>query len=113
MAERKTKKGELTEAELASYGIPPKQPISANGGEPENCGNVAAIPKPVQQERKTLMKASTKDKAEGKIHEVKGKIKEEVGKVTNNPNLEVSGNAEKKAGKVQKWVGRAEKAVGE
>jgi len=98
---------------LASYGIPPKQPTSVNGGEPESCGNVAAIPKPVQQERRTSMKASTKDKAEGNIHEVKGKIKEELGKVTNDPNLEVSGDAEKKTGKVQKWIGRAEKAVGE
>jgi uncharacterized protein YjbJ (UPF0337 family) len=59
------------------------------------------------------MKPSTKDKTEGKLHEVKGKIKEEAGKVTNDPNLEVSGKAEKKAGKVQKWIGRAEKAVGE
>ena len=60
-----------------------------------------------------MMKPSTEDKAEGKIHEVKGTIKEEVGKVTNDPDLEVSGEAEKNAGKVQKWIGRAEKAVGE
>jgi uncharacterized protein YjbJ (UPF0337 family) len=101
MAGRKTKKGKLTEADLACYGIPPKQPISVNGGQPEISGDVAAIPKAVQQERRTLMKASTKDKAEGKIHEVKGKIKEAVGKVTNDPDLEVSGDAEKKAGKVR------------
>jgi uncharacterized protein YjbJ (UPF0337 family) len=60
-----------------------------------------------------VLKPSTKDKAEGKIHEVKGEIKEEVGKVTNDPDLEVSGAAEKNAGKVQKWISRAEKAVGE
>ncbi len=113
MAEPKTKKGKLTEADLASYGIPPKQPKSVNGGEPEGRGSVAAIPKLGQKERRTLMKASTKDKAEGKVHEVMGKIKEEVGKVTNDPNLEVSGDAEKEAGKVQKWMGRAEKAVSE
>ena len=59
------------------------------------------------------MKPSTKDRAEGKLHEVKGRIKEEVGKATNDPNLEVSGKKEKKAGKVQEWIGRAEKAVGE
>jgi uncharacterized protein YjbJ (UPF0337 family) len=59
------------------------------------------------------MKASTQDRTEGKLHDVKGKIKEKIGKATNNPDLEVSGNAEKNAGKVQKWIGRAEKAVGE
>jgi uncharacterized protein YjbJ (UPF0337 family) len=63
--------------------------------------------------RRNIMKASTKDKIVGKIHEVKGKIKEEVGNATTDPNLEVSGNTEKNAGKVQKWIGRAEKAVGE
>jgi uncharacterized protein YjbJ (UPF0337 family) len=59
-----------------------------------------------------MMKPSTQDRTEGKLHEVKGKIKEEIGKATNNPDLEVEGNAEKNAGKVQKWIGRAEKAVG-
>jgi uncharacterized protein YjbJ (UPF0337 family) len=60
-----------------------------------------------------IMKPSTEDKAEGKIHEVKGKIKEEVGKATNDPSLEVSGKAEKNAGKVQNLIGHVEKAVGE
>jgi len=59
------------------------------------------------------MKTSTKDKAEGKIHEVKGKIKEEAGKVMNDPDLEISGDSEKKAGKVQQWISRVEKVVGE
>ena len=59
------------------------------------------------------MKASTQDRTEGKLHEVKGKIREEVGKATNDPDLEVSGNAEKNGGKVQKWIGNAEKIVGE
>ena len=58
------------------------------------------------------MQLSTKDKAQGKLHEVKGEIKKEVGKATNDSDLEVSGEAEKKAGTVQKWIGRAEKAVG-
>jgi uncharacterized protein YjbJ (UPF0337 family) len=49
-----------------------------------------------------MMKPSTQDRTEGKLHEVKGKIKEQVGKVANDPDLEVSGNAEKKASKVQK-----------
>ncbi|HLW89405.1 MAG TPA: CsbD family protein [Terriglobales bacterium] len=60
-----------------------------------------------------MIKPSTQDRTEGKVHEVKGKIKEEVGKATNDPDLEVSGNVEKRIGKVQGWVGRAEKAVGE
>ena len=55
------------------------------------------------------MKPSTRDRTEGKLHEVKGKIKEEIGRATNNRDLEVSGNAEKNAGKVQKWIGRAKK----
>jgi uncharacterized protein YjbJ (UPF0337 family) len=60
-----------------------------------------------------MVKPSTKDRTEGKLHEVKGTIKEEVGKATNKPDLEVSGNTEKNSGKVQKWIGCAEKAVGE
>lgn len=59
------------------------------------------------------MKPSTKDKAEGKIHEVKGIGKEQIGKATNNADLEGSGKAEKNAGKAQKWIGKVEKAVGE
>jgi len=33
MAELKTKEGELTTADLASYGIPPKQPDGPPAGE--------------------------------------------------------------------------------
>ena len=66
-----------------------------------------------QNEEEQLVKPSTQDRTEGKLHEVKGKIKEEVGKATNNPDLEISGNAEKSGGKVQKWIGNAEKIVGE
>jgi len=82
------------------------------------CGNYAFAQRShrrsyYEKGRKEMMKPSTKNKTEGKLHEVKGAIKEEVGKATNDPNLEVSGKAEKKAGKVQKWIGRAEKAVGE
>jgi uncharacterized protein YjbJ (UPF0337 family) len=60
-----------------------------------------------------MLKPSTEDRTEGKLHEVNGNIKEEVGKVTNDPDLENAGNAEKKAGEAQKWIGRSEKAVGE
>ncbi len=46
------------------------------------------------------MKPSTKDKAEGKFHEMKGKVKKQAGQLTNNPGLEAEGTVEKAAGKV-------------
>jgi len=55
------------------------------------------------------MKNSTKDQAEGTLHEVKGKVKEQVGRATNNPNLVEDGQDEKIAGKVQKKIGQVEK----
>lgn len=57
------------------------------------------------------MKDSTKDKIQGKVHEVKGAIKERVGRATNDPDLETEGTAEKIGGKVQKKVGDVEKVV--
>lgn len=59
------------------------------------------------------MKASTKDQAKGRFHEVKGKIKEKVGRVTNNPDLEVQGTNERTAGKIQKKVGQIEQFLGD
>ena len=47
------------------------------------------------------MKPSTKDNAEGKMHQVKGKIKETVGKVVGNDDLEAEGKVENLHGKVQ------------
>jgi uncharacterized protein YjbJ (UPF0337 family) len=55
------------------------------------------------------MKSSTKDKAEGKYHEVKGKIKEMAGDLTDNPKLEAEGTSEKIAGKVQGKIGEVKK----
>jgi len=55
------------------------------------------------------MKNSTKDQAEGTLHEVKGKVKERVGKTTNNPRLQDEGTDEKVAGKAQKKAGQIEK----
>lgn len=104
MAEHRTRDAVLTEAELAIYGIPPKQPVEPTV--------VKSYTTPARRKDK-MMKPSTQDRTEGKLHEVKGKIKEEVGKATNDPDLEVSGEAEKNAGKVQNWVGHVEKAVGE
>ena len=59
------------------------------------------------------MKASTKDQAEGKFHEVKGKVKETAGHLTNNPDLEAEGAAEKLAGKLQDKIGHVEKVLGQ
>jgi uncharacterized protein YjbJ (UPF0337 family) len=59
-----------------------------------------------------MMKPSTEDQAEGKLHEVIGKVKEKVGEATTDPDLEIAGNTEKQAGKVQQVIGRVEKAVG-
>jgi uncharacterized protein YjbJ (UPF0337 family) len=58
------------------------------------------------------MRQGTKDKAQGKFHEVKGRVKEKVGRATNNPHLEAEGIVEKLAGKVQKKIGQGEKVLG-
>jgi uncharacterized protein YjbJ (UPF0337 family) len=58
------------------------------------------------------MKESTKDKVEGKIHEVKGKVKGRVGRATNNPTLEAKGLDEEIGGKVRKKIGQVEKVLG-
>jgi uncharacterized protein YjbJ (UPF0337 family) len=57
------------------------------------------------------MKPSTKNKIEGKVHEVKRKIKEQAGHLANDPNLEAEGIGEKVAGTIQKRIGKAEKGV--
>jgi len=59
------------------------------------------------------MRASTKDQAEGKFHEVKGKVKETAGQLTNNPDLEAEGTAERLAGTVQDKIGQLEKVLGQ
>lgn len=59
------------------------------------------------------MKQSGRDKAKGKLHEVKGKIKEKVGRATNNPALEEEGTDEKVSGKIRKKIGDVEKVFEE
>ena len=54
------------------------------------------------------MKNSTKDKMEGKLHEVKGTLKQKAGQLISSPDLEQEGLVEKTAGKVQKKVGQIE-----
>lgn len=57
------------------------------------------------------MKSSTKDIAEGKMHQVKGKIKEAIGAVVGNPDLEVEGKVEGVGGKIQEKIGHVEGIV--
>jgi uncharacterized protein YjbJ (UPF0337 family) len=57
------------------------------------------------------MKDSTKDKAEGTLHEAKGAVKEKVGHAVNKPNLEAEGTAERVGGKIQKKVGISKKPL--
>jgi uncharacterized protein YjbJ (UPF0337 family) len=63
----------------------------------------------VKCDQEKVMKPSTTDQIQGKLHELKGKAKEKAGKVTNNPNLAADGQDEKIAGKVQRKVGQIEK----
>ncbi len=58
------------------------------------------------------MKSSTRDEAEGKLHQVKGKIKEIAGKVILNPDLEADGIDENMAGKAQKKLGQIKEVLG-
>ncbi len=58
------------------------------------------------------MKSSTKDNAEGKMHQIKGKVKETVGKVVKDHNLESEGKVENLDGKVQEKIGEIKKVVG-
>ena len=58
------------------------------------------------------MKSSTRDKTEGKMHQVKGKIKETVGKAVGNEDLEDEGKSENLEGKVQEKVGDVKKVLG-
>jgi uncharacterized protein YjbJ (UPF0337 family) len=57
------------------------------------------------------MKASTKDRIEGKYHEAKGAVKEKVGATTGNAVQESRGHDEKVAGKVLNKVGQVEKEL--
>jgi len=58
------------------------------------------------------MKSSTKDQAEGTLHELKGKVKEVAGKLSDNPKLEAEGTGEKIAGQVQEKIGQVKKVFG-
>jgi uncharacterized protein YjbJ (UPF0337 family) len=59
------------------------------------------------------MKSSTKNNAEGAMHQAKGKIKEVVGKAVGHRDLENEGKGEKLEGDIQKKVGQIEKLIGQ
>lgn len=58
------------------------------------------------------MKSGNRDKAEGKLHEIKGTMKEKAGRLTDNPKLEIEGTDEKIAGRIQGDVGDIKKTLG-
>jgi uncharacterized protein YjbJ (UPF0337 family) len=58
------------------------------------------------------MKSSTKDNAEGKMHQMKGTIKETVGKAVGNRDLEAEGKSENLHGEVQEKIGEVKKILG-
>ncbi len=57
------------------------------------------------------MKSSTKDNAEGKLHQVKGTIKEVAGIIVGNEDLEAEGKNENLKGKVQEKLGQIKKVM--
>ena len=57
------------------------------------------------------MKSSTKDNAEGKLHQVKGTIKEVAGIIVGNEDLEAEGKNENLEGKVQEKLGQIKKVM--
>ena len=58
------------------------------------------------------MKSSTKDSAEGKMHQLIGKSKQILGKIIKNRKLEAEGKAENLDGTVQEKIGKFKKVVG-
>lgn len=58
------------------------------------------------------MKSSTKDKAQGKMHQVKGAMKEGIGIAVKDKDLEVEGKIETFKGKIQENIGSVEKIMG-
>ena len=57
------------------------------------------------------MKSSTKDNAEGKMHQVKGTVKEVAGRLVGNKDLESEGKDEHTDGKIQEKLGEIKKVM--
>jgi len=74
--------------------------------------NLLSLENKTEIHRRKIMKSSTRDVAEGKLHQVKGKIKEIAGKISMNPDLEAEGQDESLSGKAQEKIGQVKKVVG-
>ena len=59
----------------------------------------------------TVMKPSTKNKVQGKFHEMKGKVRAKAGELTNDPGLQAKGIVEEASGQVQGMLGHVEKTL--
>ena len=57
------------------------------------------------------MKSSTRDNAEGKMHQAKGRIKEAVGTLVGDRDLKAEGKDEHSEGKIQEKVGQIKKVM--
>jgi uncharacterized protein YjbJ (UPF0337 family) len=77
----------------------------------QSMGNTMRSEKSIVPGR-TTMKSSTRDKAEGTLHEVKGTLKEAIGKLTDNPKLQAKGTVEKLAGQIQGKAGQVKQVFG-
>jgi uncharacterized protein YjbJ (UPF0337 family) len=64
------------------------------------------------KEEKYVMKSSTRDKVEGKMHQAKGTIKEAIGKVVGDCCLKAEGKDEHSEGKIQEKLGQIKKVAG-
>ena len=58
------------------------------------------------------MKSSTKDKAKGRLEQVKGVVKEKAGRATGNTRTQDSGTVDKVKGTVRNKVGDVKKVFG-
>jgi uncharacterized protein YjbJ (UPF0337 family) len=76
------------------------------------CDTAWAATTPLQTKKKTKMKSSNQDKAEGSAKDLKGKVKEGVGRATGDKSLKAEGKADQAAGKTQKKVGDVKKVFG-
>lgn len=98
----------------ASYSLAPRSSSLAHTlqftfmTEREETGLAINYPQP----KETTLKSSTRNKAEGALHQAKGSAKEITGKICNNAKLQYKGSAEKIAGKVQSKLGQVKKAIG-
>jgi len=86
--------------------------LEFSGWSDDGHANLLSLENRTEIHRRKIMKSSTRDEAEGKLHQVKGKIKEIAGKISMNPDLEAEGQDESLSGKAQEKIGQIEKVMG-